>query len=137
MSWRWNRSGEFGKLCGPGQFLQNAAQEEEAIDIGDGRQGRRLRAQVSHPAEDVRIAAQLLQRMHLGMFGAEIRSGSCGRCRGSDEPSPEVSAAVSDSTARSNEGPSGCWSGGLARAIHDGITGSGRMCWATARAYCW
>jgi hypothetical protein len=28
------------------------------------------------------------------------------------------------------------WERGAWRAIHDEVTGIGRMCWATARAYC-
>ena len=51
-----DQMGQIGELCGPGKFLQNAPQTHEARDVDGRRQG----AQVGEPAEDVRIAAQLI-----------------------------------------------------------------------------
>ena len=44
----------------------------EQVDAGCGGQRRRLRAQARHPAEDVWIATQLIERAYLGMSGAEV-----------------------------------------------------------------
>jgi hypothetical protein len=44
----------------------------EQVAAGCGGQRRRLRAQARHPAEDVWIAAQLIERAYLGMNGSEV-----------------------------------------------------------------
>ena len=71
--------GEFGKLCAPGQFRQNAAQENEPNDVSDRRQGRDPRTHHGHPAQDVRITPQLIESGNLGMVGAEIHEEVAGR----------------------------------------------------------
>jgi hypothetical protein len=50
---------QVGKLSSPGQFLENAAQRQQVTDVDFRGQGRRLRAEMDKPAEDVRITAQL------------------------------------------------------------------------------
>ena len=50
---------QLGKLCGPGKFLQDASQMHEARDV-DGRRQWRSRERMAEPAEDVRVAAQLI-----------------------------------------------------------------------------
>ena len=73
MSLATEQMSQFGELCGPGQFLQNAPQKHESDDVGDRRQdGWNLRAQVGHPAEDVWIAAQLIEEATSGWSVAEI-----------------------------------------------------------------
>ena len=93
-----------------------------------------MRAQARHPAEDVRIAAQLLQRAHPVVSGAKIRqefaAGSTVVTRSVwiERSAEGIDSAVEDRSQRMLERrPPG--------AVHDEVTGSGRMCWATARAY--
>ena len=52
--------------------MEGPAQRNQQVDVGGGRQWRRLGAQMGHPAEDVGIAAQLRERPDLGMMAAEI-----------------------------------------------------------------
>ena len=67
-----DEASELGKLFGPSQFGEQRAQSDEPQDIGGGGERRHLRAQMGHPAEQVGIAAQLLEGVHLGVGGAEI-----------------------------------------------------------------
>ena len=69
---------EFRKLFHPSQFLENEAETDEQVDTGSRRQRWCLRTQARHPAEDV-ITAQLTQRAHLGMNGAETGQKVAGR----------------------------------------------------------
>ena len=62
--------GQIGDLCTPGKLLQNAAHKQQASDVDGGRQV--LGAQIDKPAEDVGIAAQLIQRTNGGMLLAKI-----------------------------------------------------------------
>jgi hypothetical protein len=63
--------GEFRKLFGPRQFVQDGAQSDKPVEIGCGREHRFLRAQARHPAEDVGFTAQLVQALHLAVMGTE------------------------------------------------------------------
>ena len=63
---------EIRKVCRPSQFVEDAAQRDELVDIGCGRQRRHLRVQMSHPAEDVWLTAKMVQGVHVGVTGAEI-----------------------------------------------------------------
>src|SRR5258708_5287826 len=67
-----DQMGEFRKRLGPSQLLEDGSQMNEQVDAGCGGQRRRLRAQARHPAEDVWIATQLIERAYLGMSGAEV-----------------------------------------------------------------
>ena len=60
------------KLLGPSQFIEDAAQRDEQVDIGCCHQRRGLRVQVRHPAKDVWLTAQLVQGVHLRVFRAEV-----------------------------------------------------------------
>src|SRR6202023_149270 len=73
----WNvlaadQMGEFRKLFGPSQFVEDAAQSDKQVDTGCGREWWCLRTQASHPAENVGFATQLVQALHLRMISAEI-----------------------------------------------------------------
>jgi hypothetical protein len=63
---------ELRKLFGPSQLGEQGAQSDEKVDIGGGGERRRLAAQAGHPAEEVGLASQLLEGVHLGVSGAEI-----------------------------------------------------------------
>ena len=52
--------------------MQDAAQKDQQIDAGGRGERRRLGAQMSKPAENVGITAQLMQRTNGGMLLAEI-----------------------------------------------------------------
>ena len=64
--------GEFRKLYGPSQLVEDAAQSDQPVDTGGGREWRCLRTQARHPAEDVTFTAQLVEAVHLRMIGSEI-----------------------------------------------------------------
>ena len=64
--------GELGKLCAPRQFLQNPPEEDQPKDVSNRCQGWGLGAQFGHPAEDVWITAQLIERTNLGIVSTEI-----------------------------------------------------------------
>ena len=89
---------------------------------------------MAHAAEDVWLATQMVHGVHIGMTGAEIGQEVAGcstvvtgsvRSEGSAEG---VDSAVEDGSQLMLEWRASC-------AVHDEVTGSGRMCWATARAY--
>src|SRR2546422_4642703 len=125
---------QLGKLLGPRQFVQDGAQSDKPEDIRCGRQRRHLRAQAAHPAEDVGLTAQLIEAIHLGVIGAEIAeevarspmvvTDGCGAERSAER----IHSAGEERSERMLE-----W--GAARAIHEEVLGTGRMCCATARAY--
>ena len=52
--------------------MEDGAQREEPADAGCRGQRRILGAQVRHPSEDMRIAAQLFETSNLRVFGSEI-----------------------------------------------------------------
>ena len=125
---------EFSKFTCPGQFVEDGAESDEPADAGRGRQGRNLRTQARHPAEDVRIAAQLLQTDNLGMLGGQIDEEITHRC---------VVVPSAGRTECGGEGFDGTRAGrcqGMlewraAPALHDEILDWGRMHCAAARAY--
>src|SRR6266852_8024844 len=129
-----DQMGEFRKRLCPSQFLENGAQMNEQVAAGCGGQRRRLRAQGGHPAEEVWIAAQLIERAHLGMSGTkvsqELADGPAvvtSRLR-MERGAEGIDGAVQDRSQRMRERRATC--------AHEAVPGSGRMCWATARAYC-
>jgi hypothetical protein len=124
---------EVGKLFRPSQFIEDAAQMEEQVDTGCRRQRRRLRAEAGHPAEDVWLTAQLLEGVHLGMIGAQIvQEVAGGPTVVTSSVGMERSAEGIDSLVEDRGQP---MLERRASRVHDEVTGSGRMCWATARAY--
>lgn len=126
--------GEFRKRLRPSQLLEDGAQVNEHVDAGCSGQRRRLRAQARHPAEDVWMATQLIERAYLRMIGAEVSQELAdgpavvpSRLR-VQRGAEGVDGAVEDRRQRMSEGRTS--------GDHEAVTGSGRMCWATARAYC-
>ena len=95
-----------------------------------------MRAQAGQPAENVWITAQLMETANFGIVGAEIgQEVACGATVVTNRVRVKCGA---DGVNRTSE-PLGqrMLKRRAACTIHDGVTGSGRMCWATARAYCW
>ena len=64
--------GQFSAMAGACQLMEDGAQSEEASDAGCRGQRRILGAQVRHPSEDMRIAAQLFETSNLRIFCAQI-----------------------------------------------------------------
>ena len=62
--------GQVGELRAPGKLFQHAAHKQQACDVDGGHQV--LRAQIDKPAEDVGIAAQLIERTNGGMLLTKI-----------------------------------------------------------------
>ena len=98
----------------------------EQVAAGCGGQRRRLRAQGGHPAEEVWIAAQLIERANLGMSGTEVGQELAD------------GAAVVTSRFRIQCGAEGIDSAAQDRrqrmgerresGAHEAVPGSGRMC---------
>src|SRR4051794_12719046 len=125
--------GQVGDLAAPGKLFQHASHKQEACDV-DGRH-QALRAQISKPAEDVWIAAQLIERVNSGMLLTKIDQ------KGAD-----------DGTILTDGSRSEAWGQGVNRSLellhqrmlqrsvaadfHDALPGRGLMCCATALAYC-
>ena len=88
-----------------------------------------------HPPEDVGVAAKLRERAYLGVCGAEIAQEVA-------DGSPVVASGfgMERSCERGDGAVEGIRQRMLKRrspcAIHERFPGRGRMCWATARAYC-
>src|SRR5579863_3893161 len=59
-----DEASKLGKVFGTGQFCEQGAQSDEPQAIGGGGERRHLRAQMGHPAEQVGLAAQLLESVH-------------------------------------------------------------------------
>ena len=79
------------------------------------------------------MAAQLVERADLGMSGGEVgeklADGAVvvtSRVR-KERGAERADRAVEDRSQRMEE---------RGASPHEAVTGSGRMCWATARAYC-
>ena len=126
---------ELGKLLDPSQFREDAAQSDEQVDVGCCRQRRGLRVQVRHPAKDVRFTVQLSQEAHLGVESAEITQEVAGRPPiVTSRVGMERSAEGIDGTVENSS--QGMLERGASSAVHNEVPGRGRMCWATARAYC-
>jgi hypothetical protein len=67
-----DQMGEFRKLFGPRQLVEDATQSDKPVDTGCSRERGCLRTQARHPAENVGFTAQLVQALHLRMISAEI-----------------------------------------------------------------
>jgi hypothetical protein len=127
---------EFRKLFGPSQFVQEGAQGDEADDEGCRSEWRHLRVQAGHPTEDVGFTAQLLQTLDLGMSRAEIAQ------KVADGPAVLTNGLIAECDAERidrvvEQKCQGMLEWRTSQAAHEVVTGRGRMCWATARAYCW
>jgi len=134
----WNvlaadQMGELGELRIPGKLLQYAAHKQQARDVDRGRQV--LRAQIDKPAEDVRIAAQLIERVNSGMLLTKIDQ------KGADDGTVLTDGSRSESCRqRVNRSLEQLHQRMVQRSItagfHDALHGTGLMCCATAFAYC-
>jgi alpha-D-ribose 1-methylphosphonate 5-triphosphate synthase subunit PhnG len=60
------------KVFGPSQFGEQGTQKDEPVDIGGGGEQWHLGAQTGHPAEEVRLPAQLIKGGHFRVSGTEI-----------------------------------------------------------------
>ena len=58
--------GQFSEMAGASQLMEDGAQSEEPSDAGCRGQRRILGAQVRHPSEEMRIAAQLFETVTSG-----------------------------------------------------------------------
>ena len=129
-----DQMGEFRKLFGPSQLVEDAAQSDKPVDTGCGRERRCLRTQAGHPAEDVRFTAQLVQALHLRMISAEIAQEVAGGPTvvtsrvGTECHAEGIDRAIEDRSQRMLKRRA-------SRAVHEEAFGRGRMCCATARAY--
>lgn len=125
--------GEVGKLRAPGKLFQHAAHKQQASNVDRGSQV--LRAQIDEPAENVGIAAQLIERPNGRMLLTKIDQKGAG-----------------DGTILTGGGRSeGCrqrvnrslellhqrmFQRSVAAEFHDALPGTGLMCCVTAFAYC-
>ena len=107
----------------------------EQVDIGGGDEGRRLRAQAGHPAEEVGLTAQLIEGVHRRVSGAEIAQevahGPAVVANGvrAERRAEGIDRAVEDGGQRMLERRA-------SGAVHEESLGRGRTCCATARVYC-
>ena len=63
---------ELKKLVRPSEFVEDAAQGDQQVDVGCRRQRRHLRVQARPPSEEVWLTPQERQRVDVGVMGAEI-----------------------------------------------------------------
>ena len=83
----------------------------------------------------MRIPAQLIERGNLGIVGAEIEQEIACRAMvltdrgGSKSGAERIYRTLEQVSQRMLKGST-------SREVHEEITGTGRMCWATARVYC-
>jgi hypothetical protein len=128
-----DQAGQSGEIFGPSQFLQHEAQMEQVDGIGHSGQRGLVGAQGGEPGQDVRIAAQLWEGLHQRVLGAEkiqeIADGAVVETNrllveGGGE---RLSGALKQRSYRMLEGRA---------PVHSGIGRVGRICCATARAYC-
>src|ERR1035441_199926 len=127
--------GKGRQLVCPGEFFQHAAQVDDIVGACNRGQWRVLRPQQSQPTEDMRITAQLIERANLGMPCAHV-----------NEEVPDRTAIGSDGGIPQRSCHRFCrWPEELCQrmsgereafSFHECDGGRGRMCWATARAYC-
>ena len=125
--------GQVGDLRAPGKLFQHASHQQQARDVDRGHQV--LRAQIDKPAENVGIAAQLIERPNGRMLLTKIDQKGAG-----------------DGTILTGRGRSeGCrqrvnrslellhqrmFQGSVTAGFHDALPGTGLMCCVTAFAYC-
>src|ERR1700694_2092530 len=126
-------AGQSGEIFGPGQPLSQAAQMEQVDGVGHSGQRGLVGAQRGEPGQDVRIAAQVLEAVRLRVLSAkkiqEIADSAIVETNrllveGSGE---RLGGALKRSSHRMLEGR---------EPVHSGRGRAGRICCATARAYC-
>ena len=127
--------GKGRQLLGPGEFFQHTAQVNHIVRTRDRGHWRVVRPQESQPTEDVGIAAQLIESVNLGILSAEIcQKVPSGSAIGGNGCIPQRSRhrfrrwleELRQRMSRERK----------TFSFHGCNGGAGRMCWATARAYC-
>src|SRR5258708_36531761 len=123
------------ELLGPGEFFQHTAQVDHIVGGRNRGQRRVVRPQEGQPDEDMRIAAQLMERVNVRILSTKVcQKVPSGSAIGSNGRIPQRSRHRFR-----------CWPEELGQrmsverktfSFHDCDGGTGRMCWATARAYC-
>src|SRR5438128_170732 len=116
-------------LLGPSEFFQQTAQVNHTVRTCDRGQGWVVRPQEGQPTEDMRVAAQLIERPNRRIPSAEIR-----------QKEPDGSAIGGDgriphrSRHRFSRQPEELRQRvrGERKTFHGSNGGTGRMCWATA-----
>src|SRR5262249_42139270 len=128
-----DQMGQVGDLCAPGKLLQHASHKKQACNV-DGRH-QVVRAQIDKPAENMGIAAQLLERPNGGMLVTKIDQKAAG-----DGPILTDGSWSKGCGQRVNRSlellHQGMFQRSVAAEFHDVLPGMGRMCCATALAYC-
>jgi hypothetical protein len=124
-----DQMGQIGKLRVPGKLLQYAAHQQQPCDVDCGHQV--LGAQIDEPAENVGIAAQLIERPNSRMLltkidqkGADDGTILTDRCRregGSQRVNRSLELLHQRMFQRS-----------VTAEFHDILPGAGLMCCATA-----
>lgn len=123
-----------GELLGPSQFFQQAAQADDSSRESELGKRRHVGPQLSQPAEDVGIAVQLLQGVDLRMVSTQVSQeqvdgtvilndrgfAEC-RCRRFRRTLERLRKRMLERSSS---------------ASHIYECNGGRMCCATARAYC-
>jgi hypothetical protein len=125
--------GQVGDLRAPGKLFQHAAHKQQACDIDRGH--KVLRAQIDKPAENVRIATQLIQRGNSGMLLTKVDEKAAGHGTiltdrsGSESGRQRIDGSLELLQQRMVQRS-------VATELHDVLPGAGLMCCATAFAYC-
>lgn len=127
--------GKGRELLGPGELFQHTTQVDHIVRARDRGQRWVVRPQESQPTEDMRIAAQLIERANLRMVTAEI-----------SQKVPNRSAIGRDGCIPQRSRHGFCrWPEEFRERVrgerdtfsfHDCVGGTDRMRWETARAYC-
>ena len=127
--------GEGRELLGPGKFFQHTAQVDHTVRACDRGQWWVVRPQEGQPIEDMGMAAKLIERPNLRIRSAEIsQKEPDGSAIGGDGRISEGSGhRIRCWPEESRQRVCGEWK---AFSFHGCNGGAGRMCWATARAYC-
>src|ERR1700682_828585 len=130
-----DQAGQERYTLSPRQFIQNTAQTNDVVRVGQLRQRGLARAQQRKPIEDVWVTTELPKVTHTGIGGVEIV----------EKVTPGALIVVSRSLGkRGGDGFSGPSKKGRPRiprkrkllSRHDWRAGTGRSRLAAARAYC-
>jgi hypothetical protein len=125
--------GQVGDLRAPGKLFQHAAHKQQACDVDRGHQV--LGAQIDKPAENVGIAAQLMERHNSRMLLTKIDQKGAGdgtiltNRRRREGGSQRVNRSLELLHQR-------MFQRSITAGFHDVLPGTGLMCCATAFAYC-
>ena len=128
-----DQMGQIGELRAPGKLLQDAAHQQQARDVDCGHQV--VGAQIDKPAENVGIAAQLIERPNGRMPLTKIDEKAAGD--GTILTDRRRSESCRQGVNRSLELlHQRMFQRSVAADFHEALPGTGLMCCATAFAYC-